>query len=65
MNIAQMMSQRNSRTNPEKMSIQQIQQGFRNLNENQLSEMVQMARSQGISEMQINEGLRMIQSLKM
>lgn len=65
MNIAQMMSQRNSRTNSEKMSIQQIQQGFRNLNENQLNEMVQMARSQGISEMQINEGLRMIRGLKM
>lgn len=65
MNIAQMMSQRNSRENPEKMPIQQIQQGFRNLNENQLNEMVQMARSQGISEMQINEGLQMIRGLKM
>lgn len=63
MNIAQMMSQR--RTNPEKMPIQQIQSGFRNLSENQLNEMVQMARSQGISEMQINEGLRMIRGLKM
>ena len=65
MNIAQMMNRRNSRENPEKMPIQQIQEGFRKLNENQLNEMVQMARSQGISEMQINEGLQMIRGLKM
>ena len=62
MNVAQMLNQRNKPA--VSMSLQSVQDGFRKLSETQLNEAVELARRQGISEQQINEGLRMIKSLK-
>lgn len=62
MNVAQMMNNRNKPAGS--MSLQSVQDGFRKLSETQLNEAVELARRQGISEQQINEGLRMIKSLK-
>ena len=62
MNVAQMMNNRNKPAG--NMSLQSVQNGFKNLSESQLNEAVELARRQGISEQQINEGLRMIKSLK-
>ena len=62
MNVAEMMKNRNKPAGS--MSLRAVQDGFRKLSETQLNEAVQMARRQGISEQQINEGLRMIKSLK-
>ena len=62
MNVAEMLNQRNKPAGS--MSLRAVQDGFRKLSETQLNEAVQMARRQGISEQQINEGLRMIKSLK-
>ena len=62
MNVAQMMNRRNE--NQSGMSLQSVQSGFRNLSKNQINEAVELARRQGMSEIQINEGLRMIESLK-
>ena len=65
MNVAQMMKNRGAeRIAPENMPIGTIQDKFRTLSDDQIDEAVQMARRQGISEQQINEGLRMIKSLK-
>lgn len=65
MNVAQMMNNRGAiKTAPEDMPIGTIQNRFRTLSDEQIDEAVQMARRQGISEQQINEGLRMIRSLK-
>ena len=62
MNIAEMLRQRNNPAG--NMSLRAVQDGFKNLSETQLNEAVELARRQGISEQQINEGLRMISSLK-
>lgn len=62
MNVAQMMNRRNE--NQSGMSLQSVQSDFRNLSKNQIKEAVELARRQGMSEIQINEGLRMIESLK-
>ena len=65
MNVAQMMNNRRAdRIAPENMPIGTVQDKFRTLSDDQIDEAVQMARRQGISEQQINEGLRMIKSLK-
>lgn len=62
MNVAQMMNNRNKPAGS--MSLRAVQDGFKNLTETQLNDAVELARRQGISEQQINEGLRMIRSLK-
>lgn len=62
MNIAEMLRQRNNPAG--NMSLQSVQNGFKNLSESQLNEAVELARRQGISEEQINEGLRMIRALR-
>lgn len=65
MNVAQMMNNRGAeRIAPENMPIDTVQDRFRTLSQDQIDEAVQLARRQGISEKQINEGLRMIKSLK-
>lgn len=65
MNVAQMMNNRGAiKKTPENMPIGTVQDRFRTLSDAQIDEAVQMARRQGISEQQINEGLRMIRSLK-
>lgn len=62
MNIAQMMKQKNENKNP--MSLKIIQNGFKNLSKKQIEEMVRIAKQQGISDQQINEGLKMIRALR-
>lgn len=65
MNVAQMMNNRRvERIAPENMPIGTVQDKFKTLSDDQIDEAVQLARRQGISEQQINEGLRMIKSLK-
>lgn len=65
MNVAQMMNNRKAeRIAPENMPIGTVQDKFKTLSDDQIDEAVQLARRQGISERQINEGLRMIRSLK-
>ena len=62
MNVAEMLRQRNNPAG--NMSLQSVQDGFRKLSESQIKEAVELARRQGISEEQINEGLRMIRTLR-
>lgn len=62
MNVAEMLNQRNNPAG--NMSLQSIQNGFKNLTESQLNDAVELARRQGISEKEINEGLKMIRALK-
>lgn len=60
-----MMNNRGAeRVASENMPIGTVQDRFRTLSDDQIDEAVQLARRQGISEQQINEGLRMIKSLK-
>lgn len=62
MNITEMLNQRNNPAG--NMSLQSVQDGFRKLSESQINDAVELARRQGISEEQINEGLRMIRALR-
>ena len=65
MNVAQMMNNRGAiKTAPEDMPIHSVKEKFRSLTDKELNDAVELARRQGISEKQIEEGLRMIRSLK-
>ena len=65
MNIAQMMNNRGAeRTAPENMPIYSVKEKFRSLTDKELNDAVELARRQGISEKQIEEGLKLIRALR-